>query len=192
MAKIKDKVFFAYNEANILRLGAQLLLGVQLQETLDAGFQDLPALAQRLHAGATVMLLIGFGLLVAPLMFNRIVEEGLPTEELHAFTARTISLGVIPFVLSLGVDFDIVTTKAGSERAGAIAGLVTVATVLPKTYKEDGQFRARLQEQPESVRRRHLYDVTNGKQELLDRYSVCGEEQLSGDEIRIWPCRTGT
>ena len=58
-------------------------------------------------------------------------------------------------------------------------------TVLPKTYKEDGQFRARLQEQPESVRRRHLYDVSNGKQELLDRYSVCGEEQLSGDGYRL-------
>jgi hypothetical protein len=134
MAKIKDKVFFVYNEANILRLGAQLLLGVQLQETLDAGFQDLPALLQRLHLGATIMLLAGFGLLVAPLMFNRIVEEGLPSEELHAFTARAISLASAPFVLSLGVDFDIVTTKAGSERTGTIAGLVTVGVGLAMLY----------------------------------------------------------
>jgi transposase len=58
-------------------------------------------------------------------------------------------------------------------------------TVLPKTYKEDGQFRARLREQPDSVRRRHLYDVTNGKQEILARYSVCGEEMISGDGYRL-------
>jgi len=38
MAKLKDKLFFAYNEANILRLGAQLFLGIQLQETLGAEF----------------------------------------------------------------------------------------------------------------------------------------------------------
>ena len=58
-------------------------------------------------------------------------------------------------------------------------------TVLPKTYKEDGQFRARLREQPDSVRRRHLYDVTNGKQEIVARYSVCGEEMISGDGYRL-------
>jgi hypothetical protein len=134
MAKIKDKVFFVYNEANILRLGAQLLLGIQLQETLDANFQDLPVLSQRLHAGATVILLVGFGLLVAPLMFNRIVEEGLPTEELHAFTARAISLAVAPFVLSLGVNFDIVISKIASERAGAMAGFATVIVGLAMLY----------------------------------------------------------
>lgn len=122
MAQLKDKVFFAYNEGNILRLGAQLLLGVQLQETLDVGFNELPALSQRLHAGATVLLLLGLGLLIAPLAFNRIVEEGLPSEELHAFTSRAISWAVVPFVLSLGVDVNIVVTKMSSQTAGAIAG----------------------------------------------------------------------
>jgi transposase len=58
-------------------------------------------------------------------------------------------------------------------------------TVLPKTYKEDGQFRERLRQQPESVSRRHLYDVTSGKQEILARYSVCGEEMISGDGYRL-------
>lgn len=58
-------------------------------------------------------------------------------------------------------------------------------TVLPKTYKEDGQFRARLREQPDSVRRRPLYDVTNDKQEIVARYSVCGEEMISGDGYRL-------
>ena len=34
-------------------------------------------------------------------------------------------------------------------------------TVLPRTYKEDGVFRARLRESPSSVTWRQLYDVTN-------------------------------
>lgn len=134
MAKLKDKVFFAYNEGNILRLGAQLLLGVQLQETLDAGFNELPALSQRLHAGATVMLLVGLGLLIAPLAFNRIVEEGMPSEELHAFTSHAISWAVVPFVLSLGVDFNIVVTRMSSQRAGAVVGLAAAALGLLMLY----------------------------------------------------------
>jgi uncharacterized protein YjeT (DUF2065 family) len=127
MAKLKDKVFVVYNEGNILRLGAPLLLGIQLQETLDVGFNDLPALTQRLHAAATVMLLLGLGLLLAPLAYNRMVEEGLPTEELHALASRVMDLAVMPFVLGLGVNFNIVVTRSSSQSAGAVAGLAVVA-----------------------------------------------------------------
>ena len=126
MAKLKDKLFFAYNEANILRLGAQLFLGIQLQETLGAEFSDLPVVSQYLHAGATTIMLLGLGLLIAPSAYSRIVEEGLPSLELHAFTSRVITIAVIPFVLGLGVDFQILITKLTSPALGAFSGLAAV------------------------------------------------------------------
>ena len=123
MAKLKDKVFFVYNEANILRLGAQLLLGVQLQETLGIGFAEMPTSSQYLHASATTAILIGLALLIAPSAYHRIAEEGLPSEELHAFTSRVISFAIVPFVLTLGVEFDLIAAKLWSPAAGAAWGL---------------------------------------------------------------------
>jgi hypothetical protein len=59
--------------------------------------------------------------------YNRIVEEGLPTEELHALASRVMDLAVMPFVLGLGVNFNIVVTRSSSQSAGAVAGLAVVA-----------------------------------------------------------------
>ena len=58
-------------------------------------------------------------------------------------------------------------------------------TVLPRTYKEDGVFRARLRESPSSVTWRKLYDVTSAEGELLDRLSTCVDEMVSGDGYRL-------
>jgi transposase len=58
-------------------------------------------------------------------------------------------------------------------------------TVLPRTYKEDGVFRARLRQSSSSVTWRRLYDVTDDQGELRDRFSVCAEEMLSGEGYRL-------
>jgi transposase len=58
-------------------------------------------------------------------------------------------------------------------------------TVLPRTYKEDGVFRARLRESPSSVTWLRLYDVTDEQGELRDRFSACGDEMVSGDGYRL-------
>jgi transposase len=58
-------------------------------------------------------------------------------------------------------------------------------TVLPRTHKEDGVFRARLREQPSSVTWRVLYDVTAADGELLDRLSTPADEMLTGDGYRL-------
>jgi transposase len=58
-------------------------------------------------------------------------------------------------------------------------------TVLPRTYKEDGVFRARLQKNPASVTWRRLYDVTDEQGELRDRFSTGGDEMVSGDGYRL-------
>ena len=65
-------------------------------------------------------------------------------------------------------------------------------TVLPRTYQEDGLFRARLREHPTSVTWRPLYYVTTAEGELLDRFSTSphayrqtGDETLTGDGYRL-------
>jgi transposase len=58
-------------------------------------------------------------------------------------------------------------------------------TVLPRTYREDGQFRTRLRESQAQVQWRGLYDVTTEDQEVLDRFSVCTDELTSSDGYRL-------
>jgi len=65
-------------------------------------------------------------------------------------------------------------------------------TVLPRTHKEDGQFRQRLLKTPDSIRWAELYTVTQeivtkGKvsQKTVDRLSVGAEEIISRDGYRV-------
>lgn len=58
-------------------------------------------------------------------------------------------------------------------------------TVLPRQRKEDKQFRQRLQAVGGVVSWETLYEVKDENGELLDRWSVCGEETLSGDGFRL-------
>lgn len=59
-------------------------------------------------------------------------------------------------------------------------------TVLPRTYKENDQFRARLRASASSVTWRHLYDVTDEQGELHDRLSTCADEMVTGDGYRLF------
>jgi hypothetical protein len=104
------------------------LLGIQMQETLATEFSDLPARSQYLHAGATTMMVLGLAVLIAPSAYHRIVEEGMPSEELHAFTSHVISLAVMPFVFGLGVDFEIIMAKLASPAVGVACG-VSISTI---------------------------------------------------------------
>lgn len=58
-------------------------------------------------------------------------------------------------------------------------------TVLPRTRKEDKQFRERLHGAPGAVRWDTLYEVKNKNGELLDRWTVCGDETLSSEGFRL-------
>lgn len=58
-------------------------------------------------------------------------------------------------------------------------------TVLPRTRKEDQQFRQRLRTAPEAICWEALYDVTDDDGELVDRWSVWGEETSTADGFRL-------
>jgi transposase len=58
-------------------------------------------------------------------------------------------------------------------------------TVLPRTRKEDDQFRSRLRAGPDAVAWQQVYDTTDAEGELCDRLSVCGDETVTGDGYRL-------
>lgn len=58
-------------------------------------------------------------------------------------------------------------------------------TVMPRTHREDRQFRERLCESPDAVRWKPLYDVTDEDGNLLDQLSVCTDEFVSSADYRL-------
>lgn len=58
-------------------------------------------------------------------------------------------------------------------------------TVLPALRKEDRQFRQRLRDEPDSVRWREAYRLTDEDGWLRDLFQVCTDEQLSKEGYRL-------
>jgi transposase len=58
-------------------------------------------------------------------------------------------------------------------------------TILPRTRREDREFRQRLAADPDVVAWNHLYDVLDDDQAVVDRLRVCAEASLSAEGYRL-------
>lgn len=58
-------------------------------------------------------------------------------------------------------------------------------TILPRTRREDAQFRDRLLAEGDSMAWDHLFDVTNEQDEVVDRLRVCCDEGVSAEGFRL-------
>jgi hypothetical protein len=134
MAKVKDKVQNSLDEARMLILGAQVLLGFQLKSIFETGFDKLPVTSQYLKAGALIALVVATALLMAPAAYHQIVERGEDTERLHAFTTRVAALALLPFAAALGVDCYVGGAKIGGLGLGLAFGLGAAAAALFMWY----------------------------------------------------------
>src|SRR5438552_2671062 len=108
MAELKDKVQNALDEARMLILGSQVLLGFQLGAAFEPGFEKLPHHAQYMNFGGLVLMVIAVALLMWPGAFHQIVEEGEDTSRMHRFTSSVMQIALLPFALGLGIDMFIV------------------------------------------------------------------------------------
>src|SRR5829696_6410856 len=130
MPELKDKVQNALDEARMLILGSQVLLGFQFRAPLEPGFEKLPLYAQYLKLGGLVLLVIAVGLLLSPGAYHRIVEEGEDTPALHRFTTLIMCVALLPFALGLGIDFFVATEKTFNTVAGIGVGILATLFAL--------------------------------------------------------------
>jgi len=119
MARLKDRVQNALDEARLLILGAQVLLGFEYRSVFERGFEHLPPHSRYLKLVGLTALLITLALLIWPGSYHRIVNRGVDSEELHQFTTRVMTCALLPFALALGLDMFV----AGERVAGAFVGV---------------------------------------------------------------------
>lgn len=121
--RIKD----ALDEARMVVLVVQVLLGFQFSAVLEHQFCQLSPRTQHVHAGGLALLLLTFALAVAPATFHRIAEHGNDTPRALRFTSVMISAALLPFAAAIGGSLFVVGTVVGTTTAAwamALAGFV--------------------------------------------------------------------
>ena len=118
--KIKD----ALDEARILTLGAQVLIGASYSAVLQPGYRELPFTAQLVQLSGLTLMLIVLALLLSPCPYHRIVERGEDTRRLREYVTRIAGWALLPFSLALGAELYSLTIPAvGATAAAALAAL---------------------------------------------------------------------
>jgi Family of unknown function (DUF6328) len=70
------RVKLALDETRLLILGVQVLLGFQFQGFFQEGFAELSSVSQWLCVAGLALLIASVGMLIAPSMQHRLVEQG--------------------------------------------------------------------------------------------------------------------
>ncbi|PYS98187.1 MAG: hypothetical protein DMF65_10510, partial [Acidobacteria bacterium] len=130
MAKLKDKVKNALDEARMLVIGAQVLAGLQFRSFFEKGFDSLPLPSQLLTLIGLGLMLVAIGLLISPASYHRLVERGEDTEEIHRYTSKLMGFALKPFALGLGVYLYVATQKIIGWKSGAAVGLLGLLVAL--------------------------------------------------------------
>jgi hypothetical protein len=132
MARLRDKVQNALEEARLLILGTQVLLGFQFRAVFESGFERLPARSQYLNLGSLGLLLAALALLLWPGAYHRLVEGGEDTKSVHAFTTGVMEVALAPFAIGLGLNVFVAAERVAGTLAGLISG--AAAAVIAITF----------------------------------------------------------
>jgi hypothetical protein len=127
---LEKKIKNALDETRLLILGTQVLFGFQFQSFFQELFSELPRATQYLDCVALIMMMIPTGLLIAPAMQHRIIEDGQDTNRIHAATSALADAALFPIAIALGMDVFIAFERVAGLGAGVAAGIVFCALAL--------------------------------------------------------------
>ena len=129
---LKQRIKDALDEARMVVLVVQVLLGFQFSVVLEHRFDGLSAVGQDVHLAGLGCLLIAFALAVAPATFHRIAEGGNDTPRVLRFTSRMVGWALLPFSAAIGASLFVVMELIGMQLEAVLGGIVgfLVATTL--------------------------------------------------------------
>ncbi len=130
MATLKDKIENVLNETRILVLGIQILIGFGFRTFFEPGFEKMAPYSQQIQLAALGLMLTGFGVLMIPAPYHRIVLHGRNTAELHRLGSLTVSAGLFPFALAMSLSFFLGAHWVLGTVASAIVSSMVLAVTL--------------------------------------------------------------
>jgi Family of unknown function (DUF6328) len=128
VAHLKDKIENVLNETRILVLGIQILIGFAFRTFFEPGLSKMTAESRLLQLVTLGLMLVCFGVLMIPASYHRIVLHGRNTGEFHRVATITVSSGLLPFALAMGLSFYlgahwVLTTTGAAILSGCVLAL---------------------------------------------------------------------
>lgn len=109
---LNEKVKTALDETRLLILGAQVLFGFQFHSVFQEKFAELAQGTRYVNCAGQVLMALAIGLLIAPSMQHRIVEDGQDTLRIHRAATVFAGMALLPFEISLGLGVYVVFDHA--------------------------------------------------------------------------------
>jgi hypothetical protein len=130
MKDLSHKIKTAMDESRMLILGASVFLGFHYRAPFESGFDSLPAASQYLKVAALLLLLVSIILILSPGAYHRIVWQGNDSEDIQDFATRVMDFALLPFLITLGIDFYALAGKIVGVTGGVLVGTLIAATAL--------------------------------------------------------------
>jgi uncharacterized membrane protein YidH (DUF202 family) len=130
MLKLNDAIENVLNEARILLLGGQVLLGFSFRICFEEKFEQINRPAQLAEIIGLGIMTAALGWLVWPAAFHQIRENGRTTASLHTFTTNVLDWALLPFAVGLALTLYTASTALDlpySPAIGSAAGAFSIA-----------------------------------------------------------------
>jgi hypothetical protein len=130
MPKLNDAIENVLNEARILLLGGQVLLGFSFRICFEPRFEQIGRPAQLAEIIGLGIMTAALGWLIWPAPFHQIKEKGHITASLHTFTTNVLDWALLPIVLGLALTLYTVSVALELPYAsliGVAAGILATA-----------------------------------------------------------------
>jgi Family of unknown function (DUF6328) len=129
MAKLSDRIENVLNEARMLLLGGQVLLGFSYRIFFEPGFVRIPEPARMAQLYGVGVMTAGLGLLIWPASFHQIAEKGRQTKTVERFTANVLDWALLPLALGLALTLYPVASSLRLPYAAWIGGMSGVTAL---------------------------------------------------------------
>jgi Family of unknown function (DUF6328) len=195
MVKLSDAIENVLNEARMMLLGGQVLLGFGYRICFEPRFEQLPAAAQLAQIAGLSIMTAGLGWLIWPAAFHQISEDGAPSTRVHTFTTRVLDWGLLALALGLPLATFPVATALRLDQPVLISvapGLLALLLWYAWSYavrdpEKRQRVRQELREQEERRKREQEPDISERiKKVLIEcRMALPGAQAFLGFQFAI-------
>jgi uncharacterized membrane protein len=127
---LEQRIKNGLEEARMVVLIVQVLLGFQFSVVMEDRFDQLSDVAQLVHLAGLGLLLAAFALGVAPATFHRIAEQGNDTARVLRYTSWMVTLALLPFSAALGAGVFVVVDVDGGRVEAMVLSIAAVVAAL--------------------------------------------------------------
>ncbi|HEX8219344.1 MAG TPA: DUF6328 family protein [Chloroflexia bacterium] len=173
MDEIKDKLKMSLDEARMLVLGMQVLVGFGYNSVFARGFVELPEVSQHIKLASLGLLLLALALTMSPAPFHQLVGRGENNPASLRHVTRATGAALLPFALGLSLDVYVAVEQVAGPAAAVAAGIIAFALAVSLWYglalvqKSEKSHRRH-----EEVMRRVEKDKEAQKAELKDKIEL--------------------